>query len=693
MVLTPTFYTLEGEAIVGPDITLKPTEIRFVDTKSLIPEKERDAHKWGGIALSYFGGFLEEWAQLTLHGIRGGGSLNVLFTTLTQKRSNTAEAVWWTPAGGSAVIALGNSSDQPVQAKLAFANGQSQSVEVRPFATELVRLDSDVDNLDRAGAVSLSYTGPEGGLIPTGYTSSADGRFTSMIRFYDTQQIVQPNLYATDLRIRGAKPRMVLRNISNNSIEATPVFLPLDEGTDQSIKLPVISLAPSQTVNVDLDRLLKVALRANLDSASVRVMNTGKAGSLIGALYSFDERAGLASDVPLRDSGPMNASTGSYPIRLDDEYTTVVAITNVTDQPGSFSWQINHAGGYYVAGLVEVPPGATRKIDLRQIRDEQKLDVNKHALPLDFKVGQFRWVPFTPKVRFNGRAEMINVKDRVSSSYSCALCCSDNTNFGYLTPSSVTLLAGEGASFQAWIQPTGSNSGNPSCSPPGQPYPVGGYEWTSGNTSVARVDSPAHVIGVSEGTTAVSAKWDALMYFYHQIDQYCEEIQTTGGAGATVQVQCAYPVNFHQTIGRDGGGGRLLFEYEFDSSTGKLEDLTGCVVGEIVTYPGGNPFRYPSPPYAANGIANPTIIDVAAEFGFISDVHGIPGGFMKPYVTSDVNSTQIYRYKCSCRNNGNYVNLTGPITIGRHVLESDPPDVWAYYIEKSGIRALVEPLP
>jgi hypothetical protein len=121
VVITPTFHTLEGEAYTGNDITLKPNEIRFVDTKSLIPKKERNRHKWGGMAFSYVGGFMEAWAQLTLHGIRGGGSVNVLFTVLSQKRSNTAEAVWWTPRGGSAVIALGNSSDQPVRANLTFA--------------------------------------------------------------------------------------------------------------------------------------------------------------------------------------------------------------------------------------------------------------------------------------------------------------------------------------------------------------------------------------------------------------------------------------------------------------------------------------------------------------------------------------------------------------------------------------------
>jgi hypothetical protein len=40
--ITPIFYTLEGTAYNGDDIILKPAEIRFVNTMSLIPKKERN---------------------------------------------------------------------------------------------------------------------------------------------------------------------------------------------------------------------------------------------------------------------------------------------------------------------------------------------------------------------------------------------------------------------------------------------------------------------------------------------------------------------------------------------------------------------------------------------------------------------------------------------------------------------------
>jgi hypothetical protein len=179
------------------------------------------------------------------------------------------------------VIALGNSSDQPIRAKLSFASGESQIVDVGPFATEIVRLNSIIHSsaaADRVETVSINYVGPEGSLIPAGYTSSANGGFASMIRFYDTQRTVQQHLYANNLRIKNARPHMVLRNVSTDFVTAAPTFLPPNGDADQAVKLPPINLAPSEAVEVNLDPLLQAASnRSGLDSVSVQVSNTGNA--------------------------------------------------------------------------------------------------------------------------------------------------------------------------------------------------------------------------------------------------------------------------------------------------------------------------------------------------------------------------------------------------------------------------------
>jgi hypothetical protein len=164
-----------------------------------------------------------------------------------------------------------------------------------------------------------------------------------------------------------------------------------------------------------------------------------------------------------------------------------------------------------------------------------------------------------------------------------------------------------------------------------------------------------------------------------------------------MEAQCAVPVNFRQTVGTLLPGGRLGFEYSFDSSTGVLADLRGCRIGERVEYPGGNPFSFPSPPYATNSTKNPFEgdNDVDADFGFLTDVHSPPAGptgFIRPYAESQITATQYYQYKCPCTNNGQYVRIAGPIPIVRSVTIVGLPD-WTYIIEKSSLRNFIRPLP
>src|SRR5436190_5703391 len=279
--VTPTFYTDEGQPISGSNIHLQPAEMRFVDTKSLIPAHERNRHHWGGMSLTYTGNLQEAWAQLTLKGLRGGGSANVFFAVVGQPRANSIESVWWMPRNAEAVIALGNSSNQPVHANLIFGNGESESLDIGPFATELVRsrgngLSLSSSDRSRPETVSINYTGPEGSLIPAGYIGSAKEKFTSTIRFYNPPNTIQPNLYASNLRLKHASPHMLLKNTSAAFVEARPKFL-TDDG-ETLVELPAQRLAPLQVVEVDLRVLLSAAANSSADSVAVQMLNDGAPG-------------------------------------------------------------------------------------------------------------------------------------------------------------------------------------------------------------------------------------------------------------------------------------------------------------------------------------------------------------------------------------------------------------------------------
>lgn len=371
MDITPTFYTIAGEPIVGANIHLQPSEMRFRETKSLIPQHERNRHRWGGMSLAYTGSLQEAWAQITLKGLRGGGSANVFFAVVDQPRANSIESVWWMPRNAAAVIALGNSSSQPVHANLIFGNGGSESLDIKPFATELVRSHGDGLSLsssdrDRAETVSINYTGQAGSLIPAGFVGSAKEKFSSTIRFYTPGNVVQPNLYANNLRLTSTTPHMILKNTSSAFVEARPKFMTV--GGTTAFELPAQQLAPAEVLEVDLRSLMATARkRSDLDSVSVQILSNGAPGSLIGALYSRNNITGVSYDVPLRDSGPPRSSTGAYPVRLDGDYTTVVAITNAGEKAGDLTLQINYAGGPFQFGLINLKPGETKTVDIRKL--------------------------------------------------------------------------------------------------------------------------------------------------------------------------------------------------------------------------------------------------------------------------------------------------------------------------------------
>ena len=87
-------------------------------------------------------------------------------------------------------------------------------------------------------------------------------------------------------------------------------------------------LRPHEAVAVDLRALTALAhQRPDLLRAGVQVMSDGRPGDLIGALSVLDRQTGLTQEIPLRDTGAVGGSTGSYPWRLDADYAPTVSIT------------------------------------------------------------------------------------------------------------------------------------------------------------------------------------------------------------------------------------------------------------------------------------------------------------------------------------------------------------------------------
>lgn len=505
--VTPTFYTETGDQIVGEPLKLKPAEIRFARVDSLIPRYAKHNH-WGGMSLSYVGGNLEVWAQITFHGVGGTGSIDETFNILGDQPSDTREAVWWMPKKSTATIALGNSSETPLQVTATFPNGESNQINIAPFSTEFVRRQADNDKGGNVDSIKLVTTaGSADAFRVAGFIVGSGNGFDSSIRFADTKKTAQPNLYATNLRLKNTEPRMVLKNTGLMDISARPRFFSVAGQNADPVELSPITLRPNEIVDVDLTSLkLAADMRADLDSVSLNVASSGAPGNLIGAWYSTDKLKLLTYDVPLRDSGPIRNSTGSYPWRTDQDYTTVVNITNISDHPATFHADIRFPGGHYFLPDREIAAAATETFDLRKIISEQKPDNQGNIIPLTTTGGQFHWSMFRspPESKFIGRSEVISVSDRVGSSYSCPGCCPDSGPWGSIDPTSPVIV---GNSF---IAGTGGVVYD-GCT--GIATPIGWFSmdfWIE-NESIASYDPESGgsttVTGLALGDTALHGSW------------------------------------------------------------------------------------------------------------------------------------------------------------------------------------------
>jgi hypothetical protein len=250
--------------------------------------------------------------------------------------------------------------------------------------------------------------------------TSKDGSFNSVIRFYDTKSAKQQHLFANGLRLGGVTPHMVLKNTSGAPIVAQPAVISVDGvSAREPILLPAINLAANQARELDLSG---IGQKEGFDVVSLKVTNSGSPGSLIGSIHGIQNETGLSYDTPLRDTGPVRAMTGSYPWKISNDFTTIVYITNVSDQQAEFMGEINYRGGRVIVEPRQLQPGETATFDMRQIRAGAVRDSNGNQVPRTATFGQFKWSVrgvTNGKHLLIGRAEMVSLSQHISTSYSC----------------------------------------------------------------------------------------------------------------------------------------------------------------------------------------------------------------------------------------------------------------------------------
>jgi hypothetical protein len=393
-----------------------------------------------------------------------------------------------------------------------------------------------------AALVELQHDGMPGDIITTGFVLNLKEGYSSSFSMSDPAVMRSNNLSGAHFRFGGPDPGeefpkgtnfrapLFVANVGTQSVRThvtvdyTP--LPGDRSEAQQgavVTVKDLTIAPGQVQRVELtDELARLGVKGPVAEDGVDITYDGAPGSIIAELTSVDQSGNYSFEVPIKDPSAMNVmDEGVYPWTLEGGTNTVVHLKNSTNEHAQAIVLFSFAGGSYNLEPVDLAPYQTMAIDIQKLKDLKKPDVRKQVFPEDATHGQVAWLQRTPYSMI-GRAESVNLKEGIASSFSCgAQCCTANLweeDFcesldGSSCSSAISGDVGDSGTL------VGLEYGHFCNGSPWGPNTQTPNSWSSDNTSVATVSSGTVTL-VGAGTANISADFTQLQYAYGE-DGYC----------------------------------------------------------------------------------------------------------------------------------------------------------------------------
>jgi hypothetical protein len=358
-----------------------------------------------------------------------------------------------------------------------------------------------------SGGISITHNGAPGDLIAHGFVRNKEHRFASNLNFVDPAAQKIARLDATGVLLGHPAnsplpetsfftPKLTVKNDSETSQTVTAKVRYTASGKLENRTVPAITLAPHEVRTIDL-RLTPSLRNAPIEGGAVSVEHTGEPGSIIALLCSVDEAQGLAVDAPFFSRRDTSGEGGNHPFVLDEQTRSVVYLTNITDKATKVAVIVFHDGGLFTPELMTVAPGQTLTLDLWQMRDGQKKDVQGRVLSPNVSRGQVSWSPRGGGALI-GRVVMLDKAGNTASNFSCPCCCTQEPYSFDMLPN--PLGGSPGGTQQMTVMEWDQYNGT---------YNIGPYnvtnscDYTSDNTSVVTVNSTGMLTFVNTGSTTV----------------------------------------------------------------------------------------------------------------------------------------------------------------------------------------------
>ncbi len=558
MDLTVAVRSLMGETVLTP-MSIQPQEKLPVDLKQLLTDLGADVNgsfAEGSVSVYFMGTIMPLAGQLTMT----NPALSLIHESeMVQNDPGHSDlppvlnGLWWNIGGGrDARIMVSNTSGSPVTADV-FLDFQGQRHPSAPLTflaneTKVLSITKLLGELNTAqpqapeGGITILTRGPNPTLIAQGKILDPATGFSTSLNFPLPQVQRSSALHASGVAIGTPTqdspfartgtfiPHVIVRNLQGSPQTVTiTVEYPGKEGPEQTALAP-LPLDPYSTKDFSLYSVMD-QLPLPLPFCSIRIQYSGAPGSAIAEVSSVETQKDLVIDSRLANEGDGWAGSGANPWHLDEETESILFLTDMGDKPARIGFQVQAHGVHYYLTDLKLSPHETRAIDLRKLRDAQKLDFRKSRIPADASDGSVLWIRLD-NVPVMGRLVVLQRHKGMASNYNCSFCCCppDFTSVG-TTPVTVTGIPGDTVQFTCTEHKTDCN---------GADFPsdiTGAATWTSSNAAVATVNTTGLSTAVGGGSANIIAAFTDDIWLSSIDCGFCSAQPVTLRGSATCDVR------------------------------------------------------------------------------------------------------------------------------------------------------------
>jgi hypothetical protein len=523
--VTPVLRQFAGREVPLTSRTIGPNESVEIDVAAEVakaaPELVQATGAYGSVEFKFTGTHgrnIYADAMVTMP----GHPIAFHFDALMQDAAFTAgsqESIWWLPKpSASDVLIVSNSGTRPVQGwvelygqtglaarkRLAFGPGQTAKLDVGTFvrASKLqatfgglrVRFDADGGFVQVAHLIYDELGGYSAILKPFDRgapTDLADRHYIAAMVALSNPDPVLALPSGTTL-----VPELILRNASDKALAVDLNASWRGESASGIARLGVVSLNANETRVVSLDTYQQKggAIPATASWAAIHAKYHGARGDLVAISAAHDSTFKYLLQSPFTDARSFSWRGGVW--RVDSTHNSLITTGNAGDKPARAKVTLRYGTGVYELPEKTLQPGESLWINVRDLMRNQIPDRAGNTIPPDVTAGVYEFDQVDDDMigsLYEGKLVLDSTYGQAS--YGCANCC------GYyalgLSPDPFGIGVGLTGQDRIYVENA--------CTGLVSERTTLGYNWGTGNTSIAGINSTGLLSAFTPGQTTSGA--------------------------------------------------------------------------------------------------------------------------------------------------------------------------------------------